>query len=600
MMRSVATKARPVRRGALARLLAGLLAMALMAVLCPAGAIPAQAAGTDPTLRVATDRDGRPREGVILGSGIDKAKVRTITLKNSKPTGTKCWDAGRPEGSVTGCATASAEASGMYDVVYGADGVYPKFPIESDRLFSGLASRFSGLVSIKGLDRIDTSNVYNMEAMFAGCSSLTGLDLSNWNTSNVTNMYSMFQGCSSLTGLDLSNWNTSKVRGSTNTLYMFEGVSKLVELRLGAGVTLSLSDCGLGSPDASASRAGYVNVSPLWRDASSGVEYATANIPSKRAGTYTAFRPASEAGRLTRLSGDTRYDTMGKVVSQAYPDTAGTVIVASGANYPDALSASGLSGVLDAPIVLTDPNALSSQAVAQIKRLNPFKVIIVGGVNAVSGNVESQLKSYVRTVERQGGETRYDTSYLLYELGGWRGRGDYDTAIVASGAGYADALSVSSYAYASEVPVFLCDPDAGLTAAQRTALARFERVIVVGGVNAVPDRHVSGLPGVIRLAGQTRYETSVALAKWTQSNGLGMNGVVYARGDDYPDALVSGPLAGRNKAPVLLVSDAKGPAVSYSKGFKGKVSTAYVVGGSAAVSAATANALADALGVRRP
>ena len=44
--------------------------------------------------------------------------------------------------------------------------------------------------------------------MFNGCSSLTNLNLSNFNTQNVTNMFCMFNGCSSLTNLNLSNFNT--------------------------------------------------------------------------------------------------------------------------------------------------------------------------------------------------------------------------------------------------------------------------------------------------------------------------------------------------------------------------------------------------------
>ena len=301
--------------------------------------------------------------------------------------------------------------------------------------------------------------------------------------------------------------------------------------------------------------------------------------------------------RLTRLFGEGRYDTMGKIVAQAYAGTETTVIVASGENYPDALAASGLSGVLDAPIVLTGPTSLSSQAVDQLKRLKPSKIIIAGGVNAVSANVASQLKSYASTVTRLGGDTRYDTSYLLYEqgVGSWG-----TTAIVATGANYADALSVSSYAYAGKAPVFLCDPATGLSAKQRTALSKFTRVVVVGGVNAVPANYVSGLPGMTRLSGAGRYETSVALAEWTAKNGLDMDGVVYATGENYPDALVSGPLAGRNKAPVLLVGGANSPTVSYSAKAKGKVTKAYVAGGVQAVSAATANALADALGIARP
>ena len=50
-----------------------------------------------------------------------------------------------------------------------------------------------------------------MSRMFGGCSSLSSLDLSNFNTSNVTNMSGMFSGCQSLSGLYLYQFNTSKV-----------------------------------------------------------------------------------------------------------------------------------------------------------------------------------------------------------------------------------------------------------------------------------------------------------------------------------------------------------------------------------------------------
>ena len=47
--------------------------------------------------------------------------------------------------------------------------------------------------------------------MFYYCSSLTSVDVSNFNTSNVTSMLAMFQGAKSLTSLDLSSFDTSNV-----------------------------------------------------------------------------------------------------------------------------------------------------------------------------------------------------------------------------------------------------------------------------------------------------------------------------------------------------------------------------------------------------
>ena len=59
--------------------------------------------------------------------------------------------------------------------------------------------------------------------MFSNCSSLTSLNLSNFNTNNVTNMSGMFYNCSSLTSLNLSNFNTNNV---TNMSYMFNGMNR--------------------------------------------------------------------------------------------------------------------------------------------------------------------------------------------------------------------------------------------------------------------------------------------------------------------------------------------------------------------------------------
>ena len=69
------------------------------------------------------------------------------------------------------------------------------------------------------LSNFNTINVTNMYAMFYECSSLTSLNLSNLNTLNVTNMYDMFYGCSSLTNLNLSNFNTQNI---TNMGCMFD------------------------------------------------------------------------------------------------------------------------------------------------------------------------------------------------------------------------------------------------------------------------------------------------------------------------------------------------------------------------------------------
>lgn len=298
---------------------------------------------------------------------------------------------------------------------------------------------------------------------------------------------------------------------------------------------------------------------------------------------------------IKRLAGSTRYDTMVSVVSEGAWSAGGTVIVASGENYPDALSASGLAGVYGAPIVLTEGNKLSPQATEQIRSLRPSRIIVVGGLSVISGNVLVSLQGICSKVSRIAGATRTDTSSALYRDGGnaWG-----STAIVVSAANYPDALSVSPYAYAEKAPVFLCDPVTGLTDEQRVALKNFKRVLVVGGENAVPSRFVQDLPGVIRRAGATRYETSMAVADWGLSNGLREDAIVYAAGLNFPDALTAGPLAGRNGSVLLLVDSSSNSTVSYSVKFRGKTTKAWIVGGTSAVSHMTANRIADNLSMQ--
>ena len=90
---------------------------------------------------------------------------------------------------------------------------------------------FSDCSSLSKLDlsNFNTQNVTNMRSMFNGCSSLSNLDLSNFNTQNVTNMRAMFFKCSSLSKLDLSKFNTENV---TDMLYMFYGCSSLYNIDL--------------------------------------------------------------------------------------------------------------------------------------------------------------------------------------------------------------------------------------------------------------------------------------------------------------------------------------------------------------------------------
>ena len=97
----------------------------------------------------------------------------------------------------------------------------------------------SSLISIDGIENLNTDNVTDMSDMFLDCSSLTSLDLSGFKTDNVKKMYSMFGGCSGLTSLDLSGFNTDNV---TAMGAMFSGCTGLTSLDVSGFRTDNVTD----------------------------------------------------------------------------------------------------------------------------------------------------------------------------------------------------------------------------------------------------------------------------------------------------------------------------------------------------------------------
>ena len=296
---------------------------------------------------------------------------------------------------------------------------------------------------------------------------------------------------------------------------------------------------------------------------------------------------------VQRVAGDTRYDTMSELISNVGGWSASDkVILASGANYPDALSASALAGVYDAPIILTDPTELSSKAAATIKQLGPSTIYVVGGPSAVSDEVLQAANNICGSnTIRLYGSTRYETSLEILR----QCNSSSDTVIVATGANYADSLSISPFAYVTKSPIVLCDPNGGLTqeAIEAVRAGGFSRAILVGGNAAVPDVVISQLnnaniatDGIRRLSGATRYETSTQITAFeiSETSLFTADPLGFATGSNYADALAMGPCMGRITSPLLLVDNGAQTVCAYIERFKGNVGNAFVAGGINAIS----------------
>src|SRR5690606_2086991 len=90
---------------------------------------------------------------------------------------------------------------------------------------------------------------------------------------------------------------------------------------------------------------------------------------------------------VDRIDGANRYEVARNISTSAYPGTAPVVYIANGENYPDALSAGPAAASEGGPLLLVKPDEIPEVIGAEIERLDPAKIVVVGGILSVSEGV---------------------------------------------------------------------------------------------------------------------------------------------------------------------------------------------------------------------
>ena len=290
---------------------------------------------------------------------------------------------------------------------------------------------------------------------------------------------------------------------------------------------------------------------------------------------------------------------MQQVVSSAF-DHSDWAVLASGADYPDALSALALAGAHHAPVVLTAPDTLSPQAAEELRRLGCTNLVCVGGPAAVSDAVLDQARGIVGSVTRVSGDSRYETSLAAFREARAASSAS-DTVILATGGNFADALSAGPWSWRTVAPVVLVKPDGTLTAEaveQIRSDAGIKRVVIMGGEAAVSESVRTQLGDgyeYVRLAGADRYQTSATAAQWFSGHGLNWARPYVATGTGFADALAAAAVAGAGSAPLVLVNPNSQDAPSAISAHREDIREVTIVGGTSAVGASAEGALRSAL-----
>ena len=192
-------------------------------------------------------------------------------------------------------------------------------------------------------------------------------------------------------------------------------------------------------------------------------------------------------GGVARDAGANRYETAAAISRTAFAPGVPAVYVATGAGFPDALSAGAAAGVSKVPVLLTAPDAVPAATADELTRLHPGRVIVLGGPAAVWPATSDALKTYTAgTVSRLAGPDRYSTSAAVSRAAF---PGSAPIVYLATGTGFADALAGGPVAVKTGPgPVLLVPHDCIPTPVQSEIdRLRPARLVLLGGPGAIGD-----------------------------------------------------------------------------------------------------------------
>ncbi|WP_291046654.1 cell wall-binding repeat-containing protein [Herbiconiux sp.] len=205
------------------------------------------------------------------------------------------------------------------------------------------------------------------------------------------------------------------------------------------------------------------------------------------------------SGQVGRVLGADRYEVasvLSSLVFQPEWSGQGVAYLASGAVFPDALSGSAVAGVQGGPVLLTTKDVVPDLVLAELRRLHPKTIVVLGGRNTISDAVLAQVRELGAEVSRAGGADRYEVSasvshWLLKSTPG-------GTVYIASGQKFPDALSGAPAAIREGSPVLLVS-SVSIPGPVADELARLQprRIVVLGGEQTISAPVVAALRGYL-------------------------------------------------------------------------------------------------------
>jgi cytochrome c len=297
-------------------------------------------------------------------------------------------------------------------------------------------------------------------------------------------------------------------------------------------------------------------------------------------------------GTVTRIFGQNRYETAVAISQRIDPPLGSAVVITTGENFPDALAAGALAAKVGGVVLLVRPTQVPAVTLAEAVRIDPATIYFVGGPAAMSTSVRAELllATGASSVSLDGPD-RYGTSIAVSQQ--YAPGSAYLT--IATGRTYQDALLGGALASRELGVLLLVRGDQPLTAAQIAEIQRLNpfAIRVIGTTDsisaAVFDQidTISGGTGIQRIGDADVHQRAITM--WDQTSTFGGN-AAFATSENWPDALVAGPLIAKENRMLLLSLTACIPQVVATRLDTAvpPATSLILVGGPAALSAAVA------------
>lgn len=254
------------------------------------------------------------------------------------------------------------------------------------------------------------------------------------------------------------------------------------------------------------------------------------------------------------------YNTSIKISQEIQQEKTDTIILINEKSAVDAIIATPLVTIHNAPMLLINKDNIPIQIKNEIIKINPKNIILIGKDHTISQKVVDEIKSIIPNIkiDRIGGNSRYETSYIIAQK--IHDENNIEEIYIGNGYDEADLLSIAPVAGNKKQPIVLTQEDK-LDERMCTWLSdkNIKNAYFIGGQSSIDDLVIDDINKITtndisknRIAGSDRYETNANVIKEFYDTNL--ENIVVSYGSDIVSSVLGAQVGAKGEFPMLIVS----------------------------------------------